>query len=128
MKILVLEPQKTPYEKEISDDISEMQKIVGGLIEPIYFEPKNDAIVFCNEEFLLHDFAPNRFVGNVLVHGTFFVVGNTRNEYGEWKSCSLTDEQIEKYTEQFWGYLIPFANIVSNEECDESEDIGLSQI
>ena len=44
MKILVLEPQKTPYEKEIGDDISEMQKIVGGLIEPIYFEPKNDAI------------------------------------------------------------------------------------
>lgn len=128
MKILVLEPQKTPYEKEIGDDISEMQKIVGGLIEPIYFEPKNDAIVFCNEEFLLHDFAPNRFVGNVLVHGTFFVVGNTRNEYGEWESCSLTDEQIEKYTEQFWGYLIPIANIVSNEECDESEDIGLSQI
>ena len=128
MKILVLEPQKTPYEKEIGDDISEMQKIVGGLIEPIYFEPKNEAIVFCNEEFLLHDFAPNRFVGNVLVHGTFFVVGNTRNEYGEWESCSLTDEQIEKYTEQFWGYLIPIANIVSNEECDESEDIGLSQI
>ena len=128
MKILVLEPQKTPYEKEIGDDISEMQKIVGGLIEPIYFEPKNDAIVFCNEEFLLHDFAPNRFVGNVLVHGTFFVVGNTRNEYGEWESCSLTDEQIEKYTEQFWGYLIPIANIVSNEECDESENIGLSQI
>lgn len=128
MKILVLEPQKTPYEKEIGDDISEMQKIVGGLIEPIYFEPKNEAIVFCNEEFLLHDFAPNRFVGNVLVHGTFFVVGNTRNEYGEWESCSLTDEQIEKYTEQFWGYLIPIANIVSNEECDESEDIRLSQI
>ena len=45
MKTLVLEPQKTPYEKEIGDDISEMQKIVGGLIEPIYFEPKNDAIV-----------------------------------------------------------------------------------
>ena len=44
MKILVIEPEKAPYEKEIGDDIHDMQAIVGGCIEPIYFEPKETAI------------------------------------------------------------------------------------
>lgn len=101
MKILVIEPEKAPYEKEIGDDIHDMQAIVGGCIEPIYFEPKQDALVWCNDEFLLNGSQPNRVVGNVLVHGTFFVSGNYMNEYGEWDSCSLTDEQIEKYSEMF---------------------------
>lgn len=101
MKILVVEPEKEPYEKEIDDDLRAMQEIVDGLIEPIYFEPKNDAIVFCNEEFLLNGSQPNRFVGDVLVHGTFFIAGNYRNEYGEEKSCSLTEEQISRYSEEF---------------------------
>lgn len=35
MKILVIEPEKAPYEKEIGDDIHDMQAIVGGCIEPI---------------------------------------------------------------------------------------------
>jgi len=102
---------------------------VGGYIEPIYFEEKEDAIVYCNDEFLLHDYAPNRFVGEILVHGTFFVVGNTQNDEGERESCSLTDEQIAKYTEKFWAYLVPVERLEQQEEeCDESEDIGLSQI
>ena len=133
MKVLVMEPTKTPYVKEISHDLHEMQEIVGGYIEPIYFGEKEDAIVYCNDEFLLHDYAPNRFVGEILVHGTFFVVGNTQNDEGEWESCSLTDEQVEKYMQQFWGYLVPIHKFAQQdekeiEECDESEDIGLSQI
>ena len=101
MKILVVEPEKKPYAREISDDIHEMQEVVDGLIEPIRFEPENDAIAFCNEEFLLNGSRPNRFVGDVLVHGTFFVVGNAFDENGEEISVSLTDEQIEKYSEKF---------------------------
>ena len=34
MKILVIEPEKAPYEKEIGDDIHDMQAIVGGCLEP----------------------------------------------------------------------------------------------
>ena len=79
MKILVIEPEKEPYTRDIADDLHEMQEVVGGLIEPIYFEPKNDALVFCNEEFLLNGSEPNRMVGDVLVHGTFFVIGNKTN-------------------------------------------------
>jgi len=83
MKILVVEPEKAPYELEIGDNVRAMQEVVGGCIEPIYFEEKGDAIVWCNDEFLLNGSQPNRMVGDVLVHGTFFVSGNYQNEYGE---------------------------------------------
>ena len=53
MKILVIEPEKAPYEKEIGDDIHDMQAIVGGCIEPIYFEPKQDALVCATMNFCL---------------------------------------------------------------------------
>ena len=118
MKILVVEPEKAPYEREISDDLHEMQEVVGGLIEPIYFEPKNDALVFCNEEFLLNGSQPNRMVGDVLVHGTFFVVGNRETEYGEQESCSLTDEQISRYSEEF-------AKTIQEVEQDFQQDDGM---
>ena len=118
MKILVVEPEKAPYEREISDDLHEMQEVVGGLIEPIYFEPKNDALVFCNEEFLLNGSQPNRMVGDVLVHGTFFVIGNRETEYGEKKSCSLTDEQISRYSEEF-------AKTIQEVEQDFQQDDGM---
>ena len=101
MKILVFEPMKKPYVKDIKDNIHAMQEIVGGSIEPIYFEPKQDAIVWCNDEFLLNGSEPNRTVGATLVHGTFYISGYYQNEYGEWDSCSLTDEQIEQYSEVF---------------------------
>ena len=101
MRILVFEPLKEPYVKDIEDDIHAMQEVVGGSIEPIYFEPKNNALCWCNDEFLLNGSKPNRIVGNTLVHGTFYISGNCLNEYGEWDSCSLTDDQIKKYSEMF---------------------------
>lgn len=71
MKILVVENGKTPYKAEIRHDIHAMQSVVEGCIEPIYFEPKQDALVWCNDEFLLNNSEPNRMVGDCLVHGTF---------------------------------------------------------
>lgn len=130
MKILVFEPMKKPYVKDIKDNIHAMQEIVGGSIEPIYFEPKQDAIVWCNDEFLLNGSEPNRIVGATLVHSTFYISGNYQNEYGEWDSCSLTDEQIEKYKEQFSHMIVdlPGIGLVAVNECHpeivQSEEVA----
>ncbi len=129
MKILVCEPEKPPYVKEISEDVSDMQAVVGGYIEAVYFEEKGDALIFCNDEFLLNGSQPNRIVGELLIHGTFFVVGDTTNSIGEHVSCSLTDEQIEKYTEQF----TPMVQQLTPQEVmailfgmeEESQDFGM---
>lgn len=123
MKILVVENGKAPYEAEIRHDIHAMQSVVGGCIEPIYFEPKYDAIAWCNDEFLLNNSEPNRMVGNCLVHGTFYVSGNCQNEYGEWDSCSLTDGQIKEYSAMFETPVIVFEQEEElNEDLEETEE------
>ena len=50
MKILVVEPLKVPYEKEIDGSLESMQAVVGGLIQLLYpFEDPELALI-CNDE------------------------------------------------------------------------------
>lgn len=45
------------------------------------------------------------------------------NEYGEWDSCSLTDEQIEKYSEIFETPVIVFEQAEElTEDFEEAEE------
>lgn len=97
LRVLVAEPHKRAYVKTIVNSLEEMQKLVGGLIEPICFDPTNKAIAFCNEEFLINGSEPNRFFSHTIIHGTFFIVGNETDENGEQRVCSLTDEQVELF-------------------------------
>lgn len=120
MKVLIMENEKLPYVAEIRNDFRAMQSVVGGLIEPIYFDETNQALLFCNEEFLLNGSMPNRVIPElgICIHGTFFVCGNTFDEEGEEVSCSLTDEQIAAFTEKFSDFMV----IVRVGDPDEDED------
>ena len=96
MRVLVVEPETLPYEKEING-LEEMQATVGGLIDAIY--PWEDrAAIVCNDEAILLDMPFNRSVegGYGGVFGTFFVCG-----VGEENFCSLTPEQMKVYKEKF---------------------------
>ena len=49
MKVLLVEPEKEPYVKEISSGLSSLQKELGGYIEAVY--PFEDPVaIICNEE------------------------------------------------------------------------------
>ena len=126
MKVLILEKDRLPYEAEIKHNIYAMQHIVGGSFDIIYFEPKDDAICFCNDEFLINGSQPNRLVGDTLVHGTCFIAGNKMNEYGEYDSCSLTDEQIRKYTDKF-GQSVILDEELAVPTQDESQEETIQQ-
>ena len=119
MKVVILENDREPCKAEIRKDIHAMQSIVGGLIEPVYFEENGDALCFCNEEFLLNDSAPNRVIGNTLIHGTCFICGDGYNDEGERDSCTLTDEQVDKYIQMFPQSVV---------EISPEEDIGMTMI
>ncbi len=96
MNVLVVEPGFAPYEKEIHG-LSQMQEIVGGLIQAIYpFE--EEVAVVCNDEGILLGMPFNRSMegGYGGVFGTFFVCG-----LGEEDFCSLTPEQVETYKKKF---------------------------
>lgn len=49
MLILVVEPDKVPYPKEINGTLEEMQQIVGGYIQAMFPFPDEVALI-CNEE------------------------------------------------------------------------------
>ena len=97
MNVLVVEPGFYPYEKEING-LSEMQKLVGGLIQAIY--PFQEAVaVVCNENGInlgleFNRMIPERSYGGIF--GTFFVCG-----LGEEDFISLTPEQVKTYTDRF---------------------------
>ena len=61
MKILIVEPHKQPYCKDISGTLEELQAIVGGYIQAIY--PFDDPIALvCNEEGKLIGLPQNRLL------------------------------------------------------------------
>ena len=126
LKVLIVEPGKEPYEAEIRDELKAKQSVVGGLIEPVYFTENDNVLIYCDEEFLLKSCEPNRKVGDIIIHGTFMVVGNGENEYGEGIEVSLTDEQVKEYSAMFRYPLIYLTNEEAA-EMQEEPDEGISQ-
>ena len=95
-RILVLEPHRKPYESELVDELPNLQRAVGGLIEFTY--PFDDNTIVCgNEEAKLEGQEGNRRIYGSVYAGNLFLVGDD----GEGGLTSLTDEQMEKYSEMF---------------------------
>lgn len=101
MKVLVVEPEKEPYVKEISSGLSSLQKEVGGFIEAVY--PFEDPVaIICNEEGKLEGLPLNRALrdedGHVydIIAGTFLIAGLNEDNF-----CSLDDEQIKKFSAMY---------------------------
>ena len=104
MKILVIEPMKEPYVKEIDGKLETMQSIVGGLIQAIYPFDHPEIALICNEEGKLTKLRLNRALfdkdGNIvdIVAGTFFLCSAPADSEN---FESLNDEQIETYKKRF---------------------------
>ena len=101
MTVLVVEPMKEPYVKEIDPDLHSLQAEVGGDIGATY--PYSDPVALvCNDEGKLIGLDLNRGLrdenGEIydIVAGTFLVVG-----LGEEDFASLSPDMIQKYTDQF---------------------------
>ena len=97
MKILIVEPMKDPYEKEIQGTLEEMHEIVGGYIQAVY--PFEDPVALvCNEEGKLLGLPYNRLLRDEdrqpydVICGTFFVAG-----LGEEDFASLSPDLMKKY-------------------------------
>ena len=101
LTVLVVEPMKEPYVKEIAPGLHALQAEVGGDIAASY--PFDDPVgLVLNDEGKLIGLELNRSLrddhGEIydIVAGTFLVVG-----LGEENFTSLPPEMIQKYTEQF---------------------------
>ena len=101
MTVLVVEPMKKPYVKEIDSGLKSLQHEVGGYIQTVYPWEEPCAIV-CDDEAKLNGKEWNRALrdedGNIydIVAGTFLSVG-----LGEDDFVSLTDEYIWQFSARF---------------------------
>lgn len=95
IKVVIVEAGKLPATQYIGNDLKSMQEVVGGYIEEVMLD--DGTVLICNEEGKLRGLKPNRRVGNDIIAGTFFIVGDDGSE----DLVSLTDEQIKQYTECF---------------------------
>ena len=101
VKVVMLEPNKPAYVKEIGNDLASMQEIVEGCIEIIYpFEDANIGLV-CNEEGKINGFPLNRAIranGKIIdvIAGKAFVCDCSEDELQ-----SLSPDIMDKYLDMF---------------------------
>lgn len=101
MKVIIVEPGKRPYTKDIPHTLDSMQETVGGYIQAVY--PWEDPVaLICDEEAKLTGKELNRALydedGHMydIVAGTFFICGLGSDNFE-----AIPDNLIEKYTELF---------------------------
>lgn len=103
INVIYVEPGKTARTIEMKDELSEMQKLVGGLIEE-YMPFADDVAIICNDEGKLNGMPLNRAIyledGQMadIIAGPFFIAyAPVESE----KFLSMPKELEEKYTEKF---------------------------
>ena len=99
--VLMVEPGKEPRVTTLENELNALQQAVSigadyqGLIELVEIE--RGVCILCNEEAKLIGLEGNRRVGNDIIAGVFYVVG----ENGRGELVSLTEEKLQKYHERF---------------------------
>ena len=96
LTVVMVEPHKTPYVTEIADELSALQRCVGGYIEVV--GNGDGTLIICNEEGKLQGLEGNRRIrdGASVIAGTFFVVGDDGENFR-----SLTESEVVKYMDRF---------------------------
>lgn len=96
IKVIVVEPNKEPYIKEVEHTLKNLQQLVGGLIE--YINLEDDIDIICNEEGKLRNLEFNRIVENNIIAGTFIIVGVNQKKGA---TISIPENKIKKYLDMF---------------------------
>lgn len=96
LTVVMVEPHKAPYVTKIDDELSSLQKAVGGYIETVY--NGDGTIIVCNEEGKLKGLEGNRRIrdGASIIAGTFFVVGADGESFR-----SLNESEVVRYMDRF---------------------------
>ena len=101
IKVIILEPTKKAFIKEIGNDLESMQKVIGGNIEVIY--PFDDEVcLVCNEEGKIIGLPLNRAIydneGNIIdiIAGTAFICDCSKEDFQ-----SLKPQHVGKYLEKY---------------------------
>lgn len=95
MRILIIEPNQEPYIEKIWNDLDSLRKTLGNKNLEVV-ELDEDALLVYDVSALANNVPINRYLYGLAVRGTFIITGNNKRELD---FDSLTEEQIEEYTE-----------------------------
>ena len=96
--VLLLEPEKPARVTEIGTTLEDMQRVVGGMIEPAYFFD-DPVVLVVNEEGKINGLPLNRGIRDKnknlvdIIVGTAFLCGDNGEAF-----TSLSDDLIKKYS------------------------------
>ena len=116
IKVLKIEPKKTPEIVVLKNELHELQKAVSisapniGLIEII--EINSDVCILCNEEGKLIGLEPNRRFCNDIICGVFYLTGQ---DYEKGDLKSLPEHLVKYYSEKF-----ATPDVISSDEVDKT--------
>lgn len=94
IEVLLKKPNRHPKLVKINNTLEEMQELVGGLIDIV---PYNDVFIIKNARAKKHKLKPNVKINEMLIYGSFFIVGNDEIKCD---FISLSKEQIKKYKKE----------------------------
>lgn len=95
MRVIVKEVHKQPEVREVKNELSVLQELVGGYIEVVRVD--NDVLLICNEEGKLQGLQPNFSIGHDTIVGTAVFVGFDGKE----DFASLDDMQMLMIMDKF---------------------------
>lgn len=110
LRIIACRLGEEPKVEEMEPGLKPMQDFVGGYIEAVRLSGEYGGAgvdLYCDEEFLLKSYAPNRLIRNDLaIHGDFFI--SAHDEEGE--TVGLTEAECEHWLKvaRAWPVAIQF--------------------
>lgn len=90
-----MEQDKEPYTERIWNDLESLRKRIGNdNIEVVEYD--KETLLIYDADALSNNLPINRYLDGLAIRGTFILAGNNQKELD---FTSLTEEQIEEYTE-----------------------------
>lgn len=96
MNVLVVKANEEPFSKRVENNLDNIRKIVGD--ENFEVMEYEDYLICYNSKGLINSLSINRYIDGLAVRGTFAITGNNKKEMD---FIGLTEEQIEKLTDEF---------------------------
>lgn len=117
IKVMVFEPLRKPHIEYIVKDHEAYKSIVEGEYRDQYLDKRTILVQNSKDKEL--KLVPNRHIGNDIICGTFFIVGDG----GDCSYTSLSDAQVQYYYKQFSE-----AEVISQQEVKENSALGFNRI
>lgn len=96
IRVLVVEPGREAHVEHLKNELEVFQSVVEGEIQEIPIDSEN--VLICNQNYKESGLKPNRYVGNEIICGSFFIA---KSDFESEGYASLDDTHLRYYYDRF---------------------------